>query len=90
MDRPGSRTGLLVLVPVGMAACCAIPLLVVGGVFGAVAGIGFGSWSMVAAGFLVFAVGGARWFRGRHDPSGCQAPVARHDGHTRAFGDRTG
>jgi hypothetical protein len=53
-----------------MAACCALSLLVAGGVLGTVAGIGIGSWLMVTAGFLVVAVGAARLSRGRHDRVG--------------------
>jgi len=45
------------------------------GLLGALAGIGLGSWLVIAAGLFVAAVGVARWYQRRNQPA-CDAPEA--------------
>ncbi len=54
-----------------LGVCCGLPLLASVGVLGAVAGIGLGSWLVVALAAGVVAIGIVRW-RGTGDS--CPAP----------------
>ena len=42
-------------------------------VLGALAGVGLGSWLVLAAGLLVAGVGAVRWYQRRNQPA-CEAP----------------
>ena len=51
--------------------CCGLPRLASAGVLGAIAGIGFGSWLIVALAAAVAVVGLVRW---RRTGDSCPAP----------------
>ncbi|WP_395156559.1 hypothetical protein [Ilumatobacter sp.] len=59
-----------------LGLCCGLPLLASVGVLGAVAGIGLGSWLVVAFAVAVVAVGVVRW---RRTSDTCPAPEADVD-----------
>lgn len=54
-----------------LGVCCGLPLLASAGVLGAIAGIGFGSWLIVALAAAVGLVGLVRW---RRTAASCPAP----------------
>ncbi len=66
-----------------VGVCCGLPLLASAGVLGAVAGIGLGSWPVVALAAVVVVIGVVRW---RRNSDSCPAPrpadnesAPRHD-----------
>ncbi len=73
MGERESTGGLIGLGVVAMAFCCGFPLLLSAGVLGALAGVGLGSWLVLAAGLLVAGVGAVRWYQRRNQPA-CEAP----------------
>jgi len=73
MGERESTGGLIALGVVGMGVCCGLPVLLSAGLLGAAAGIGLGSWLVIAAGLLVAAVGAARWYQRRNQPA-CDTP----------------
>jgi len=54
--------------------CCGLPVLLSIGLLGAIAGWSLQSWVLIGLGFLLAAVGWARWARRRRDRS-CHRPV---------------
>jgi len=56
-----------------MGLCCGIPLLLSAGALSAVAGIGLGSWLMIAAGAVAATVGMWRW---RQNARSCDVPAS--------------
>ena len=75
MGERESTGGLIALGVVGMGVCCGLPVLLSAGLLGALAGIGRGSWLVIAAGLLFTAVGAARWYQRRDQPA-CDTPEA--------------
>lgn len=73
----GSVGGLVAL----MGLCCGVPILASVGVAGAIAGIGFGSWIVIALACVVAVVGVIRW---RRTGASCERPTADKP----ALGDR--
>ncbi|RMH69864.1 MAG: hypothetical protein D6683_15780 [Actinomyces sp.] len=69
MGERESTGGLVALGAVGLAFCCGFPLLLSAGLLGALAGIGLGSWLVIAAGLLVAAVGAGRVYQRRRGGS---------------------
>jgi hypothetical protein len=57
-----------------MGVCCGLPLLLSAGALGALAGIGLGSWLVIAASLVVAVAGWVRWRSRRNDPS-CGTPI---------------
>ncbi|MGQ0803048.1 MAG: hypothetical protein ACT4PI_04200 [Actinomycetota bacterium] len=59
------RTGIFAGVGLAVAAalCCGLPLLIAAGALGALAGIGFGSWLLIAFGLVVIAGSVVAWRR---------------------------
>ena len=69
-ERPRSTIAPLAAGASVLGICCGLPLLASAGVFGAVAGIGLGSWLIVALAVVVAVVGFVRWRRTRDsDPA---------------------
>ncbi len=62
-ERPRSTIAPLAAGASVLGICCGLPLLASAGVFGAVVGIGFGSWLIVALAVVVAVVGLVRWRR---------------------------
>lgn len=82
-----SNAGLMGLLAVGLGACCGLPLLASAGVFGAAAGVGLGSWLIVAVGASAVVVGVVRR---RQRSARCELPTADDavDDMTGAVDDR--
>lgn len=70
-EKPRSTIAPLAAGASVLGICCGFPLLASAGVVGAVAGIGLGSWLIVALAVVVVVVGLVRW-RGTGDS--CPAP----------------
>ena len=64
-EKPRSTIAPLAAGASVLGICCGFPLLASAGVFGAVAGIGLGSWLIVALAVVVAVVGLVRWRRTR-------------------------
>ena len=60
MSKPGGRD-VAVLGLLGAAVCCGLPVLVALGSGLSIAGVGFRSWLLVAAGLVVCVAGALRW-----------------------------
>jgi hypothetical protein len=73
----GSVGGLIAV----MGLCCGFPILLSAGVIGAIAGIGLGSWIVIAIAAAVLVIGVIRW---RRTGPSCDAPA----GESPAPGDR--
>lgn len=54
-----------------LGVCCGLPLLASVGVLGTVAGLGLGSWLVVALAAVALAIGVVRW---RRTGNSCRAP----------------
>ncbi len=76
MGERESTGGLIALGVVSMGVCCGLPVLLSAGLLGALAGIGLGSWLVIAAGLFVAAGGAARWYQRRNQPA-CDSPEIR-------------
>ena len=70
-NQKTSAVAPLAAVAAMFGVCCGLPLLASVGVLGAVAGVGLGSWLVVALGAVVIAIGVARW---RRTGDSCPAP----------------
>lgn len=57
---PAGFFGVLAL---GLGLCCGLPALASLGVLGAAAGLGIGSWLLIATGLAVASAGAWRWRR---------------------------
>ncbi len=66
-EKPRSTIAPLAAGASVLGICCGFPLLASAGVLGAIAGIGLGSWLIVALAVVVVVVGFVRWRRTR-DP----------------------
>lgn len=64
-EKPRSTIAPLAAGASVLGICCGLPLLASAGVLGAVAGIGLGSWLIVALAVVVGVVGLVRWRRTR-------------------------
>ncbi len=87
MGERESTGGLFALGAVGMGVCCGLPLLLSAGALGAVAGIGLGSWLVIAAGFVVAVAGWIRW-RLRNNDEACGLRI-EHRSNGESLDDRT-
>ena len=70
-EKPSSTIAPLAAGASVLGICCGFPLLASAGVLGAVAGIGLGSWLIVALAVVVGVVGIVRW---RRTGDSCPAP----------------
>lgn len=70
-EKPRSTIAPLAAGASVLGICCGLPLLASAGVLGAIAGIGLGSWIIVALAAAVAVVGLARW---RRTGDSCPAP----------------
>jgi hypothetical protein len=73
MNEHESNKGFIGIFAVGLGVCCGIPLLFGVGAFGALAGFGLGSWTVVAIGSAAAAVGLWRW---RRNTPACEVPAS--------------
>jgi hypothetical protein len=55
--------GFFGVLALGLGLCCGLPVLASLGVLGAAAGLGIGSWFLIATGLAVAGVGVGRWRR---------------------------
>ena len=82
-EKPRSTIAPLAAGASVLGICCGLPLLASAGVFGAVVGIGFGSWLIVALAVVVAVVGVLRWRRTEDSYSAPRvdepSPAAVHD-----------
>lgn len=62
-EKPRSTIAPLAAGASVLGICCGLPLLASAGVLGAIAGIGLGSWLIVAPAVVVAVVGLVRWRR---------------------------
>lgn len=70
-EKPRSTIAPLAAGASVLGICCGLPLLASAGVLGAIAGIGFGSWLIVALAAAFAVVGFVRWHR---TEDSCPAP----------------
>jgi hypothetical protein len=73
MAEVESNKGFVGMLAVGLGICCGIPLLFGVGVFGALAGFGLDSWTVVAIGSAAAAIGLWRWLR---NTRACKVPAS--------------
>lgn len=62
-DGPDGR--VIAIGALGLAACCALPVLVGSGIVASLAGLGSGSGLLVVAGLVLAGLVGVRWWRQR-------------------------
>lgn len=70
-EKPRSTIAPLAAGASVLGICCGLPLLASAGVLGAIAGIGFGSWLIVALAATVAVIGFVWW---RRTGDSCPAP----------------
>ncbi len=63
MGERAPAAGIFGVLALGLGLCCGLPVLASLGVFGAAAGLGIGSWLLIATGLAVAGVGAVRWRR---------------------------
>ena len=80
-EKPRSTIAPLAAGASVLGICCGLPLLASAGVLGAVAGIGLGSWLIVALAVVVGVVGPVRWRRGEVLPKELFKSVLRNVAH---------
>ena len=68
-EPSGALVGVLMAAAIGL--CCGLPILAASGFLAALAGLGVGSWTLIAAGAGLVAVGVVRSWRRR---AACAAP----------------
>jgi len=76
-DRRESPLSLAALAAVALGACCGIPLLLTAGATVTIAGLGIGSWVLIAAGLGV-SVLAFSWNRRRRQERECVSKESVH------------